>query len=194
MDPNTHSNYEEIKVDHIHLDLMVDFSNSILKGNIILTCEILQNNINKLLLDVRHLKLEKVTLIEPNETSLEFKLNEKDSLGSQLEINLFDFKQFTKFKVKIDYETTKSSEALQFLSPEQTVGKKYPYLFSQSQAIHSRSFFPCMDTPSNKQTYSASIKCMKPLVSIMSALQDGIIDEEFHQIFKFKQPIPIPVR
>lgn len=35
--------------------------------------------------------------------------------------------------VEVTYETSPSAKALQWLSPEQTAGKKQPYLFSQCQ-------------------------------------------------------------
>jgi leukotriene-A4 hydrolase len=35
--------------------------------------------------------------------------------------------------IRITYETSKTASALQWLTPEQTLGKVYPYLFSQCQ-------------------------------------------------------------
>lgn len=35
--------------------------------------------------------------------------------------------------VEVTYETSPSATALQWLTPEQTAGKKQPYLFSQCQ-------------------------------------------------------------
>ncbi len=35
--------------------------------------------------------------------------------------------------VEIEYETSPSATALQWLTPKQTAGKKHPYLFSQCQ-------------------------------------------------------------
>lgn len=36
-------------------------------------------------------------------------------------------------KIRVHYETSPQCPALQWLRPEQTAGKKHPYLFSQSQ-------------------------------------------------------------
>ena len=38
---------------------------------------------------------------------------------------------YYRLKVTVSYATSSSSSALQWLPPEQTAGKKHPYLFSQ---------------------------------------------------------------
>ena len=73
--------------------------------------------------------------------------------------------------LRINYETSPNSTALQWLDAMQTIGKKHPYLFSQCQAIHARSLFPCQDTPAVKFTYNASVTVKKSLVALMSALR-----------------------
>ena len=60
-------------------------------------------------------------------------------------------------KIKVDYATTKDCSALQWLTPEQTAGKRQPYMFSQCQAIHARTMVPCQDTPAVKSSYSATV-------------------------------------
>lgn len=47
-------------------------------------------------------------------------------------------------KVKVHYTTSSSASACQWLPPEQTAGKRHPYLFTQSQAIHARSETACL--------------------------------------------------
>ena len=43
----------------------------------------------------------------------------------------------------ITFATSPDSTAVQFLEPVQTAGGRHPYLFTQCQAIHARSFVPC---------------------------------------------------
>mgnify|MGYP002379528884 CR=1 FL=1 len=98
--------------------------------------------------------------------------------------------------VRIDYVTTEQSEAIQWLSKEQTVGKKHPYLFTQAQAVHARSMLPCQDTPSSKATYTAHVQCDDPLVAVMSAVSTGsetaVGNSGAAKIYHFEQTIPIP--
>lgn len=44
------------------------------------------------------------------------------------------------------------------MAPEQTAGKRKPFVYTQGQAVLNRSFFPCFDTPAVKCTYSALIE------------------------------------
>lgn len=53
--------------------------------------------------------------------------------------------------------------------PSQTKSGKYPYLYSQSQAIHGRSMIPCQDTPAIKATYSSRVTSTLPV--LMSGLR-----------------------
>ena len=101
---------------------------------------------------------------------------------------------FRSYSIRINYETSPNSTALQWLDPMQTIGKKQPYLFSQCQAIHARSLFPCQDTPAVKFSYDASVTVDKSLVALMSALRENSpVDRsnDFVQ-YKFSQPKCIP--
>ena len=100
------------------------------------------------------------------------KPNEK--FGTALSIQLQKaLKKEEQVDVKIKYNTTEGCTGLQWLTPQQTIGKHHPYLFSQFQAIHARSVVPCQDSPCMKLTYSAIIRTPKPLRALMSALPTG---------------------
>jgi leukotriene-A4 hydrolase len=69
--------------------------------------------------------------------------------------------------IEIFYSTSKANcTALQWLPKEQTADRQYPYMFSQCQAIHARSLYPCQDTPGVKSTYTARVTCPKPLTVV----------------------------
>ncbi|KFZ51873.1 Leukotriene A-4 hydrolase, partial [Antrostomus carolinensis] len=97
--------------------------------------------------------------------------------------------------VEISFESAPKSSALQWLSPEQTSGKKHPFLFSQCQATHCRAILPCQDTPAVKLTYYAEISVPKELVALMSANRDGEMpdpEDSSRKIYRFSQNVPIP--
>ncbi|XP_053112798.1 leukotriene A-4 hydrolase isoform X2 [Hemicordylus capensis] len=97
--------------------------------------------------------------------------------------------------VEISFESSPKSSALQWFTPEQTSGKKHPFLFSQCQATHCRAVLPCQDTPSVKFTYYAEISVPKELVALMSANRDGDLpdpEDGTRKIYRFFQNVPIP--
>ncbi|VFV26193.1 aminopeptidase b [Lynx pardinus] len=56
-----------------------------------------------------------------------------------------------------------------WLAPEQTAGKKKPFVYTQGQAVLNRAFFPCFDTPAVKCRYSALIEVPDGFTAVMSA-------------------------
>ncbi|WAR26484.1 LKHA4-like protein, partial [Mya arenaria] len=83
--------------------------------------------------------------------------------------------------------------AEKWLRPEQTAGKRQPFLFSQCEAIHCRSMVPCQDTPSVKAPYTAKIKAPSVVKVLMSALLEGSEKTEDGQmVHSFRQNHPMP--
>src|SRR5262249_56128945 len=87
------------------------------------------------------------------------------TLGAPLSVQLLP----TTTKVAIEYETSPNASGVQWLEPAQTAGKKYPYVFTQSEAIHARSWIPLQDSPAVRVTYTANIRTPKGLRAVMSA-------------------------
>lgn len=195
-DPSSFSRPDLVGVTHIHLKLGVNFDKNILEGHVILDAERKDKTADSLILDVKNITLLDITN-EKDNSKLEYSVGETVSFGSKLNIKLPNESECddgkTRYKIKIHYETSPKATALQWLNAQQTAGKKYPYLFSQNQAIHARSMVPCQDTPSVKSTYSAEITSPIWATTLMSALHDEveIIGNET-KLSKFHQPVPIP--
>ena len=148
---------------------------------------------NVLILDTALLTVHGVSLVSGE--SLAFAYGQTDStFGTPLQITLpAGSKKGDKFDVRVKYTTSPSAGAIQWLPPAQTKGGKYPYLFTQCQAIHCRSMVPIQDSPSQKFTYSAEIDVAAPLVALMSAEQISSkpVDGGLIQ-YSFNQKVPIP--
>ena len=86
---------------------------------------------------------------------------------------------------------TKETTAVQWLTAEQTRGKRYGFLYTQLQPIHARSLFPCQDTPFIKATYRANVKAPPGMTALMSALSLPRKEIE-NSVFEFAQHVPIP--
>lgn len=197
-DPHTQSNYKDILLNHFHLCLTVDFNDKRLKGYVDVTATALSPNTTKIVLDSRNLDIKAV---EQEGKEISFSLKESPvnpgSFGSALTIALSaPLQQGEKTVVRILYETTQQSEAVQWLAPEQTSGKKHPFLFTQCQAIHARSLLPCQDIPRSKVPYTAEITVEHPLSALMSAILTNkhmkTDKGEKTMVYTFAQEIPIP--
>lgn len=190
-DYHSYSNPNEIKVTHIDLDWNVLFDKKILQGTAVLSFERRTANA-PLKLDTRDLNIEKVETSNDKGKSFDsakFKVGETDKfLGAPLEIEL----PAKANRVKIFYSTSPDASGLQWLSPEQTAGKKTPFMFSQAQAIHARSFIPLQDSPQVRVTYTAKVQTPKGLLAVMSADGNSQNNEMREGVYTFKMPHPIP--
>uniref|UniRef100_A0A2A4J1U2 Peptidase M1 leukotriene A4 hydrolase/aminopeptidase C-terminal domain-containing protein n=2 Tax=Heliothis virescens TaxID=7102 RepID=A0A2A4J1U2_HELVI len=187
LDPSSYSRPEKAIIKHISLLLNVDFEKHVLDGQATLEFRVL-TDINDLILDVSNLKIESVEAEDG--TPLQYELGEHiPNMGSKLTI-LLSKQQAAgeKLIVKIKYSTDPQASALQWLDPEQTSGKKHPYLFSQCQPIHARSILPCQDTPAVKFTYDAEVTAPEEFTVLMSALRGEVRNNKT----TFRQPMPLP--
>lgn len=185
--PDTHSyaNLDEIYTKHLHLDMDVNFENQTIYG--IARHEMVNKGTGTAIFDVKNISIQKVTIGKDEEVETTYLLGEYDSLlGQPLHVTVDSTSRF----VNIYYQTTDKCEALDWLAPELTTGKKHPFLYSQGQAILTRSWIPLQDTPANRITYSADVKVPQELLAVMSADNPRELDTLGHYHFEMKQAIP----
>ncbi len=188
-EPHSYANPQQIRVREVALDLAVDFERKRLSGTVDLAIEHVDPKARELLLDTRALDIEQVqTRAEKGDwKAAEFKLAAPDRvLGSRLGIAVPGDAQ----SVRVRYSTVPDASGLQWLTPEQTAGKRQPFLFTQSQAIHARSWIPLQDTPLVRAPYRARIKTPKGLRAVMSAEMHDEPDADGRWRFEMPQPIP----
>jgi leukotriene-A4 hydrolase len=183
-DYHSYANPNEVLVTHLNLDLTADFSSKKLIGSVQVTVKRQKENADKLVLDTRDLDILSVTS-QGNDVSFELKAAD-ENLGAALHISLPKGVD----TLTINYETSPSASGAQWLTPAQTAGKKHPFLFTQAQAVHARSFIPLQDSPQVRVTYTATIRTPKELLAVMSASNDP--DTERDGVYEFNMPQPIP--
>jgi len=182
-DPASYTELAQGKIKHIDFRIGVDFFTGTL--NIEATYQMQEPVHGSLFLDSFKIDLKQA---RTNGRELEWKFDTQDDiLGERLHLKgLEGTSTFT-----LMFHTSPEARALQWLNATQTAGGNYPFLYSQCQAIHARSIFPCQDTPSVRFTYSAEVKVSQGLVAAMAAEQIEV-QEGKHTTFVFKMPQPIP--
>lgn len=175
-DPCTASSYTEFAVKHAQLHFDICFDLKSILGSVTYQLQCLHST-PTLVLDTSHLNISTVTV---NGSESPFTIGEQVMpFGAPLEIQL-DSNSDT-IEVTIAFSTTDKCTAIQFIE-----GDTGPFLFSQCQAIHARSLFPCFDTPSVKCPYS--FLATSPHPCTMSGIP---IKSTAQNTYKFVQSIPI---
>jgi len=188
--PDRHSfaRPDEVRVTHVALDLRADFTARRLAGTATLTLA-RQPGSAAVVLDTNKLAIDAITA--PDGRPLAFTLGETDPiLGRPLTVTLPDGVT----SIAVRYRTDPAADALQWLAPSQTAGKRHPYLYSQGEAILTRSWIPTQDSPGIRQTYSARLVVPDGLRAVMSAEQltpDGVATPEGRAFeFRLTQAVP----
>ncbi len=188
-DFHSYADPSQVLTTHIALDLKADFEKRALMGNATLRLKLLDKSADHVDLDTRDLEIQKTEVSRDGKAwkAVDHVLAAKEPiLGSKLTISLPKGYRF----LRVSYRTSPGASGLQWLTPEQTAGKKSPFMFSQSQAINARSWVPCQDSPRLRITYSAVIRTPKNLRAVMSADNDP--NAKRTGTYRFNMPNPIP--
>ncbi|WP_420834814.1 M1 family metallopeptidase [Pseudidiomarina sediminum] len=185
-DAHSYAKLDEVSTPHLELDLTIDFDAKQLRGTA--TYDLLRHgDASQLHLDTRELSIQKTEIWVDGawqETAHQLG-DEHESLGQELTISIGEESE----KVRIHYATAPTASGLQWLTPEQTKSKKFPFMFSQSQPIHARSWMPIQDTPALRLTYDAKLHTPKGMLAVMSA--NNSLSPERNGEYTFSMPQPI---
>ena len=215
-DISSYANFNDILQKEVDIDVSLDFDKKQMIGKMDVKYEILSSDIPKIILDLKGPEITSIEYIEKDEDEEDLNnipltyeiLTEnkyKDSLGTPLIISLDNveknspeaYKKISESKslmVRIKFITTEKCTGIQFLTKDQTYTKKYPFMFTQCEAIQCRSLFPVQDSPSVKSTYIVKTSIQPPLTFLFG----GIMKTKYYDcnskqnISLFEQNIPIP--
>ncbi len=189
-DIHSYSNPQDVRVKHVDLDWTVDFNRKTLTGTATLDVERVSTNERApLILDTRALNITRVEASSNGArfTETQFSVGASNAvLGAPLTIQLPPDAR----RVRVHYSTSPGASGLQWLEPAQTAGKRHPFMFTQSQAIHARSWIPLQDTPQVRVTYAARVRTPPTLLAVMSAENEPRAARDGDYSFRMKQPIP----
>jgi len=184
-DPHSFSRPDRVAVTHLDWRAEVNFDERTLDAVARYTLDRRDRSASELILDAW--KLEVASVKDQEGARLKFELSELDDLlGSSLTIEL----NSSTTHVEITYKTDPSAKALQWLLPQQTAGRKAPFLFTQSQAILARTWLPCQDSPGVRFTYSAQVQVPPGMTALMSAVNPQQRAADGRYTFRMDQPIP----
>lgn len=181
-DYHSYSHLSTARISNMDLDILVDFEKKIIHG--LVKYKIDPHNSDTIYLDAKGLTIEKIWV---DSQLVNYRLGEENPiLGHFIAIPITKKTQ----KIALQYYTSPDAEALQWLTPIQTAGRKFPFLYTQGEAILTRSWIPIQDSPGIRFTYTAKVSVPKDLMAVMSASnpQEKSLDGNY----KFAMPQPIP--
>ena len=162
VDVHSYARPEQVAVTHVSLDLSLDFEAKVASGACTLSLR-RTDETAPLRLDCQGLQV--AAIVDADGKELRWRALPPDpNLGSELQVDLGPGCA----QVTIRYRTSPDAAAMQWLEPAQTSGDQ-PFLFTQGQAILTRSWIPLQDSPAVRVTWDARIQAPAGLVPLMSA-------------------------
>jgi aminopeptidase N len=188
-DPHSYAQPQDVVVTHIDLALKIDFPQRQLDSIATLSLDWKNASAHDLVLDTENLAIGSIEAVDAagHATALKYALaTPAANMGAKLTIAAPKHPR----AVRIAYRTAPNASGLHWLTAAQTADKKLPFLFSQSEATHARSWIPLQDSPAIRFTYRAHVTAPKDVRVVMSAPNDP--KHALDGSFDFAQTHPIP--
>lgn len=185
MDVHSFAQPDQARTTHLDLDIDVDFDTKVISGTARHTIEA-SRGATQFIMDTRGLNIIKVTVDDADAGVTHQLTQEQGTLGRALVVPI----NSTNTTVTVYYFTSPDAEALGWLDPEQTADKTDPFLYTQGQAILTRSWIPIQDSPGIRFTYDATVRVPEGMLAVMSASNPTEVSEDGEYTFEMDQPIP----
>ncbi|MBL0127491.1 MAG: M1 family metallopeptidase [Flavobacteriales bacterium] len=181
MDHHSHARPDDARITHLDLDLVVDMDAKRISGTARYEVE---SKSDRIIFDTDGLTIERVFLGDGSDA--QYTMGDSSMLGRSLEVRITpDTKE-----VGIVYHTGDRAKALQWLRPGQTTDREFPFLFTQGEAILTRTWIPIQDSPGIRFTYAANVTVPKELMAVMSATNPTEHSADGTYSFRMDNPIP----
>lgn len=191
-DISSYGNFDKMLQEHVDIDAVLDFEKKTLSGFVTIIFKVLDHTENKIVLDARSLKVTSAELDGKKQEYYFYDMNEdKEALGTPLVIKITPTQAET-IKVKIGFICDENCGAIKFLDKSQTRNKKYPFMYTQCEAIQCRTLIPCQDSPSAKMTVNLKVSVASPMTVLFSGIRTKEYKDNNLNIFEYEQKIPIP--
>jgi aminopeptidase N len=183
-DPHSFAKPNEAIVEHLDWQAEIDFDARLIYATASWRIR-QQSGVREISFDTDSLDILKVWL-DDDSTPLWSKAAPKPHLGAALVVKITTQTQL----VHIQYRTNVGAKALQWLEKDQTQGGKAPFLFTQGQAILTRSWLPCQDSPGIRFSFDARVEVPKGMMALMSAYNPREVEDNGMYRFSNNKPIP----
>eukprot|EP00605_Chrysophyceae_sp_TOSAG23-4_P001888 GSChrysophyteH1.ASY1.ANO1.2084.1 assembled CDS len=169
-DTTSLSNCQDAVSEHIHIVWTIDYRKQKLVGTATHTIKVLKSGTAFVSFDSSDLNVTNATV---DGKDVEVVADKKHAaLGTKLTVPLPESRRNAGHTVTVSftYATSPTASAIQWAEAAATADKKYPYVYTQCQAIHARSLLPCQDSPGVKTTYTAEVTAPEWCTVLMSAV------------------------
>ena len=202
VDPSSNSNPLQVQCNNLYLDWVLDFLHKKITGVATYIVVLKTDDTESAIFDISDLIISKVYV---NGANADYLVNENGA-NSAVTVKFPKSMQQVGIDIEISfvYSAGQNATAIQWLDAEATQSGTHPYVFTQSQAIHARSMFPCFDAPGVKVPYSARVSSPAWSTVLMSALAvkecplpDSVtkllppIKDTSMKTFYWHQPLPV---
>ena len=210
-DINSYSNFDKILQKSFDISVTVDLENKHMSGTVTTVFQILDENEDKIVLDLNGPEILKVEILPSNDLEgkgreIKYEIWEenefKEALGTPLIVSLRSLGEGEKNKfllnnqvtLRISFKTNENCDGIQFLDKAQTYTKKFPFMFTQCEPILCRSLFPCQDTPGAKVTVRAKCRSVRDVTVVFGGIFLGSKYDSNTKLntYYYEQKVPIP--